>query len=143
MDVIIQKDLDKPTRFSKIIYTSEEMKKAILRFKDRPVFGCIGNPKTSDVYGVKVFDNIPIEDISHEFTELEVKNGNLVGKIRVLKTPKGKVLTDMFDDVSFGIAAYAEIDADMKVSSLNIHSINVVPKYPDNLHEVVLDKEQK
>lgn len=123
MRIVIQEDLDRPAKHGKITYNADVMKEAIMKFKDRDLYGCVGKPILAQD---GVIADIKIEDISHSFTSLKVENGNLVGELTILGTPKGKVLEDIKDCVEYGIAGYILKDSDGKITHLTIHSINAI-----------------
>jgi hypothetical protein len=87
----------------------------------------------SPVYGGLEYDvDIDLAKVSHITENLRIENGWLVGDAKVLKTPMGQILNELFlveSNIKFVIGGYGNISADGIVSDLDICSINVCNGY--------------
>lgn len=104
------------------IYTTEALTKAIDDFNKRQMrFSWFGMENDGH-----------LESVSHKIESLELRDGEVYGKVQVLKTPNGQILDlmmsklDMMPD--FRISAHAKVDADGKVSDLTINAVNAVSR---------------
>jgi hypothetical protein len=76
-----------------IVYNEDAMKTAVDEYlenhKGKVMLGCL-NPEMS-------FSSTALRmaNVSHQITELSVKNGSLYGKAILLDTPKGKIVQEL------------------------------------------------
>ena len=93
-DVTFTIPLNIPNKYS-VIYTEDAMKTAVEDYlekhKGKAMLGCL-NPGMSHASMVTSFLNV-----SHQITDLEVKDGCICGKAILLDTPMGKIVQDFKD----------------------------------------------
>lgn len=75
--------------------------------------------------------NSPVDlpRVSHQFTELKIEDGYLVGNLCVLDTPYGNILRTLIDggvDVRFAIRGLGKMDEDCVIYDLEILSIDLI-----------------
>lgn len=118
MKVKIQK-LDEPNK-NGVVYTSEEMERAI-KDREQPVLGQFGALEDGLVNLTKV---------THQFSNLAVEDGWLVGELKVLSTPFGPTLQQLMDanDISFRVSGVGRVDDSGVVSDLKLISVSAVLK---------------
>ena len=108
------------------MYTSPVIQAAIGRLRSKGVVrGHIGMPKNAAELMVSATDTL-----SHEVLNLRIENDILVGNVRPLNTPHGKILKGLIksDHVAFALAGIANLDKDGVVRNLKIISINAIDK---------------
>ena len=110
--------LDEPNKNGRT-YSSEIVAGALTKVK-RPLFGTLGMKDTGS--GTSYVVNV--EDISHQFSNLHVKDGWMCGNLTVLETPNGKILsslmTAMPDGIVFRSAGYAKMDPNGVVTEFEL-----------------------
>jgi len=113
--------LDEPSRFSGLIYPTDEMQATLngLKGAERagiPVMGCIGIPDDGLA---------PLDRLSHMVSDLAIEDGWLVGTIKVLDTPDGRTLRTM-SKVDFRVCGIGRVDdtTDKVVREYRITTIN-------------------
>lgn len=93
-DVTFTIPLDVPNKYG-VIYTEDAMKTAmedyLEKHRGKAMLGCL-NPGMSHASMVTSFLNV-----SHQITDLEVKDGSIYGKAILLDTPMGKIVQDLKD----------------------------------------------
>lgn len=104
------------------IYTRECLDKMINDVCERPIYGVI----------VMIDGPQNISELSHKFINLRVEeidgDSFLVGDCIPLKTPRGEMLKEMMNDVSFTLAGTGELDENKRITNYSILSINAVKK---------------
>lgn len=93
-DVTFTIPLNVPNKYG-VIYTEDAMKTAVEDYlekhRGKVMLGCL-NPGMSHTSVVTSFLNV-----SHQITDLEVKDGSIYGKAILLDTPMGKIVQDLKD----------------------------------------------
>ena len=128
--------LDVPNKNGRI-YPRHVIESAILNRSERSMLGMIGMPEyvhleatdaatDTDSEVVGTLAPLDVSRVSHEITELHISGNQLVGKVKVLDTPSGRVLSEMLSDCDFRIAGFAQLNESGVISNLTIHSINAV-----------------
>lgn len=118
MKVKIQK-LDEPNK-NGVVYTSEEMARAIQE-REQPVLGQLGALQDGMVDLTKV---------THQFSNLAVEDGWLVGELKVLSTPYGPTLQQLMDanDIAFRVSGLGRVGDDGVVTEFKLISVGAVLK---------------
>jgi hypothetical protein len=110
---------DTPNKNNRL-YSSEVLQSAIEKVATKEMLGTIGMPEGPSV---------DLADVSHTITDLRLEGGFLVGKVKVLKTPKGKLLEELLSQppsLDFRLAGVGQVDSNGVVSNFTITSVNAV-----------------
>ena len=118
-------DCDVPNKNGHI-YSTETAKSIIEKAGNRPLFGRIG---------MAPGDSIVLEDVSHQISNLRIKDGQLIADIEVLQTPQGKVLESLMVkedgtprdiNVDFRVSGWGNIDAEGTITDFILREISAV-----------------
>lgn len=121
MRTVIVKNLNQPNKNTGRIYSAEVMQEAISKFKGKQVPGTIGMVKDEPVLSLP-------DMLSHQFINLTIENGSLIGDLVIMDNPDGLLLSENLHMVEFGIAGYIRLCSDsVTVEQFELHSINAVP----------------
>lgn len=102
------------------MYSAGVLQRAVDKLKRPELFGAIGMPSDPTVN---------LTEVSHTVSDLHLEDGYLVGKIRVLETPQGKILKHLLDapvSLDFRLAGRGKVDSNGVVSEFEIDSVNAV-----------------
>ena len=99
------------------IYSQSVVESAIAKCKS-PVYGhCDSN-----------IGQVDLEKVSHITENLRIENGWLVGDVKFLGTPKGKILKEIYEPsnmMKFVVAGHGNISDDGVVTDFILSSVNV------------------
>ena len=102
------------------MYSAGILQRAVDKLKRPELFGTIGMPSELTVN---------LTEVSHTVSDLHLEDGYLVGKVRVLETPQGKILQQILAapvSLDFRLAGRGKIDSNGVVSEFEIDSVNAV-----------------
>lgn len=110
-------DLDKANRNGHT-YTAEVMEKAIAD-TTFPIMGTLGMPE-----GL----TISLQRVSHAVEGIEIRDGAVYAKIKVLATPAGQALDQLLtsSNIEFRVAGIGNIDKDGTVSDFKLLTVSAV-----------------
>lgn len=128
MEIKIVK-LNQPNKNGRI-YTDETIGNALLSIQTqnkKVVMGQVGETPS--------FIQLEKDKISHYLTDLEIKDGYLVGDLVIMNNEAGRWATELIDAdlVELGIQGVGFISPSKEVSDFSIMSINLILK-PEKFH---------
>ena len=93
------------------IYNTESANKILKDYKEKIkkcefFYGCL----EEDVYELSISRTVNLKLISHIVEDMWIKNNKLCAKIKILNTPKGKLLNDIFDICHFTTSCKGFVD---------------------------------
>lgn len=113
------------------VWSSEVAKNAIKKYKESQVKEQRALGELD--YTIRVSNAWPmlvvnLTNVSHQITDLKIKNNTLIGDIKILDTPRGKVLQDLIDNkFTTHIAVRADVTVKKnKITKANIVSIDIM-----------------
>lgn len=89
---------------------------------NKMLIGELGHPEHFDV---------SLTNVSHSVEKLWIENDTLMGTIKVLDTPRGKILGSMIDDVVFRPRSAGTVNEDGICEMVRIFSFDAIPKSED------------
>lgn len=111
-------ELDEPNANGHI-YTTDAVLNWLVGLDDTTVYGTIG---MSDYMAN---GSIPLDRISHQITNLCIKDGKLVGTLTVLDTPLGQALSKL-PEQDYAIACVGNITENGEVVDISVVSVNAI-----------------
>lgn len=118
--------LDQPNANGRT-YTTEVAEAIIEQARDRIAVGAllgeVGYPEGSS------FNSVDMNRVSHQVTDLRIENGQLIGVIKLLKTPMGEIAEKLIYEaphVGFRPRGHATIDKNGVVSDYQLVTIDLV-----------------
>jgi len=125
--------LDKPNKNDRI-YSSDVVSRT-LKNSEFPIFGQIGMPDLRTLPDPYDALKVPEDKVSHRVERLTIKDGSLFADIRLLRTPQGLVLQNLFnqnpnafkDRVKFRTAGITQLGSDGKeITNFTLYAINAI-----------------
>lgn len=107
------------------VYSADVIKQTIDKLPNNEVYVVLGESCEKDYTSAVTVD---LNDICG-VAKLSVDENSLMGDIKILRTPKGNILSSLIDNgvgIEYGLRGYGYINANNEVSDLNIVSINVM-----------------
>ena len=101
-------------------YSTEALQNAVDKLPRPELLGTIGMP---------VSDKVDLFNVSHSVSNLRLEDGYLVGTMKVLETPQGKMLKELLStppSLDFRLAGVGKVDRNGVVSDFTITSVNAV-----------------
>lgn len=119
----------------RIYEDNENLRKSIEEYNNKPSkYGQIDFPETLDQ---------DLRTISHVVENVRVEEDKVVGDIRILDTPQGKILKDVVDGYVFRSRALGRTEFDGKVYVKEIFAFDAIPKNIDSFDMANKPKEKE
>lgn len=100
------------------------------------------------VYGEMGFPDrfeVSLQNVSHMITDLKIENSVLYGKVKILDTPKGKILKELVDNnlIVFRPRGMGTVNADGTISNYKLHTFDAINKELDPFYKKTVLREMK
>lgn len=107
------------------IYTEDTIDQIINEFSNRkyPTYGELGYPDGN-------FD-VSLSNVSHRVDKIWKENGQLIGRIEVLDTEKGRILESLLNSMIFRPRSIGSVNEDMTVNIERTITFDAVDKTTD------------
>ena len=135
MNVVIQQ-LDIPNKNGRI-YSKEVIQKALENAKEKlesgEMLGELCIPNDPNIISGDASPPVNLAAVSHVVKRMWIEDGNLMGEVKILDTPNGKILKHMLEhdelrnSVAFRPSGFGKIDENGFVSDYEFRSISVMP----------------
>jgi len=117
MRAVLLSNIGTPSK-NGLIFPREVVEKVVANRKDKLTFGQVAK---LDKKG-----HLDLTRISHVVENVRIEGNDLVCDVTPYETPDGILLNMFLEKTKFAIAGYVEMNSKKEITSLDVHSINVV-----------------